>query len=76
MHSSPNWLLEYPAGNRYQPVSLSFEVEVSEGTLHRTAETTEYGYHTAEEITHMDVVEHHRERIADAFMGSAAPFVR
>jgi hypothetical protein len=39
-------------------------------------ETTEYGYFTPDEIERMDLMEHHRQRIADALAEQVAAFVR
>ncbi len=76
VYSNPHWLLEYADGTRCQMVGLSFEAEPIGGALGLSDETTEYGYFAADEIARMDVMDHHRERIADAFAGAASPFVR
>jgi hypothetical protein len=57
-------------------VALNFETQVIGGKLGLSNETTEYGYFTPDEIKSMDLMEHHRERIADALAGQAAAFVR
>jgi 8-oxo-dGTP pyrophosphatase MutT (NUDIX family) len=76
VYSSPHVLLVYPDGNRTQIVGFLFEAGVVAGELGLSDETTEAGYFTPEEIDHLDVVEHHRERIADAFAGGEAAIVR
>jgi 8-oxo-dGTP pyrophosphatase MutT (NUDIX family) len=76
VYSSPHWLLEYADGARCQMVGLCFEAEPIGGALGLSDETTAYGYFTAAEIASMDVMDHHRERIADAFVGAVRPFVR
>jgi len=76
VYSSPDFLLEYADGHRHQIVALNFEVQVIGGALGLSNETTEYGYFTPDEIKSMDLMEHHRERIADALAGQAAAFVR
>ncbi len=76
VYSSPHRILEYADGNRWQLVALSFEAEVLGGELQITDETTEVGYFTLAEIAHMDLLEHHRERIADALVGQVATFVK
>lgn len=76
VYSSPHRLLEYADGNRYHLVSLSFEAEVTGGELRLSDETTAFGYFTPREIEEMDLMPHHRERIADAVAGKAEAFVR
>jgi ADP-ribose pyrophosphatase YjhB (NUDIX family) len=76
VYSSPNVLLEYADGNRQHLVGLFFEAEVIGGTLGLSAETTAAGYFTTDEIARLDLLAHHRERIADAFVGQTAAFVR
>ena len=44
VYTSPNIMVEYADGNRVQPVSFSFEAEVTGGELSLSDETTEYGY--------------------------------
>lgn len=76
VYSSPHRIFEYADGRRTQFVILSFECEVIGGELALTNETTEYGYFSPEELSGMDVMEHHRERIADALAEAEMPFIR
>jgi 8-oxo-dGTP pyrophosphatase MutT (NUDIX family) len=76
VYSSPDRLIEYADGSRFQLVSFSFEAEVTGGMLGLSDETTEYGYFLPVEIEQMDLMEHHQERIADAFAGQVTTFVR
>ena len=69
IYTSPDILVEYPDGNKIQPVAFSFEVEVTGGTLGLSDETTEVGYFTIEEMEKMDMMEHHVQRIYDALEG-------
>jgi ADP-ribose pyrophosphatase YjhB (NUDIX family) len=75
IYSSPHMLLTYADGNRYHMVNLCFEAEVQAGTLELSNETTEAGYFTPSEIEIMDVMEHHRQRIADALSGQKETFL-
>ena len=75
VYSSPHMLLTYADGNQYQIVALSFEAEIEDGTLTLSDETTDAGYFTPAEIEEMDVMEHHRQRIADALSGQNEPIV-
>jgi ADP-ribose pyrophosphatase YjhB (NUDIX family) len=76
VYSSPHRLVEYPDGNRYQIVALNFEAEPRGGALTISDETTDYGYFSWDEITRMDVMETHVERLTDVFSGQPTPFVR
>ena len=76
VYSSPHRLFEYADGRRTQFVMLCFECEVIGGALTLTNETTEYGYFSPDSLGDMDIMEHHKERIADAFAGAATPFIR
>ena len=66
IYTTPDLLIEYPDGNKIQPVSFSFEVEVIGGELVLTDETLDVGYYTVAEIEAMDTYEHHLFRIHDA----------
>ncbi|MBA3869780.1 MAG: NUDIX domain-containing protein [Anaerolineae bacterium] len=76
VYSTPNQILTYADGNRWQIISHSFEAEVIGGELVLSDETTEFGYFTPDEIAGMDVMEHHRERIADGLSRQSAAFIR
>jgi ADP-ribose pyrophosphatase YjhB (NUDIX family) len=76
VYSSPHRLVEYPDGNRYHIVALNFEAEAIGGALTISDETTEYGYFSWDEITRMDVMETHVERLTDIFYGHSVPVVR
>jgi 8-oxo-dGTP pyrophosphatase MutT (NUDIX family) len=76
VYSSPDFLLEYADGRRHQIVALNFEVKVIGGELGLSNETSEYGYFAPDEIERMDLMEHHRQRIADALAEQVAAFVR
>ncbi len=76
VYSSPHRLLEYPDGNRYQVVGLCFEVELMGGILTQSDETTEFGYFTVDNIAGLDIHDHHRERIQDAWANAARAFMR
>jgi ADP-ribose pyrophosphatase YjhB (NUDIX family) len=76
VYSNPHRLIEYADGNRVHVVALHFEAEPVDGILGLSDETTAYGYFTQAEIVSMNVIEHHRERIEDAFAFRPAAFVR
>ena len=76
VYTSPDLIVEYPDGNKFQIVGFSFEAQVMGGELGLSDETTDYGYFTPDQIESMDLMEHHRERIADALAGQTTAFVR
>ncbi|HEY1389426.1 MAG TPA: NUDIX domain-containing protein [Ktedonobacterales bacterium] len=76
VYTSPDWLIAYADGNRYQLVSFCFAAKVAGGALQLSDETLEYGYFSWQEIEHLDVIDNHRERIADAFAHNPTTFVR
>jgi 8-oxo-dGTP pyrophosphatase MutT (NUDIX family) len=66
IYTSPNLIIEYADGNRWQPVAMTFEVEVIGGELSLSDETTDYGYFSVDSLDDLDLMEHHLERIQDA----------
>lgn len=76
VYSNPHQIVEYPDGNRIHLISLCFEVRPTGGALATSDETTAFGYFELGEISSMDVLPNHRERITDAFAHSTAPFIR
>ena len=72
VYTSPDRIIEYPDGNRIQPVAFSFEAEVLGGELGLSEETTDYGYFTAQEMDALDLMEYHKERIEDAIQNYVA----
>jgi len=76
IYTSPDMVLEYADGNRFQIVAMSFEAEVVGGELTLSSETTEFGYFAPQQIKSMDLVEHHVQRINDAVANQTAAFVR
>jgi len=76
VYTSPTWLVMYADGNSYQVVSFCFEASVVGGMLRLSDETLEYGYFSLQEVQQLDVIENHRERIADAFAHNPTTFLR
>ena len=76
VYTSPNIMVEYADGNRVQPVSFSFEAEVTGGELSLSDETTEYGYFCVNDLDAVDLLEHHRLRIEDAIQLQSGAFFR
>jgi len=76
VYSSPNWLVEYPDGNRVQIVAVNFEVEWVSGELKNTHEVSEFGYFTLPEIDNLNLMINHHQRIVDAFEKKQEAFIR
>lgn len=76
VYSTPHRITVYADGNRAQYVSLMFEVDPVGGTLGLSDETTDVGYFSTGEIQTMDVIDPHRERIADALAGETSAIVK
>jgi ADP-ribose pyrophosphatase YjhB (NUDIX family) len=76
IYSSPDWLVEYPDGKRVQIIAICFEVEVTGGQLTINNEANEFGYFSLEELDNLDLMMHHRQRIADAFSEQCEAFIR
>ena len=66
IYTTPDLLIEFPDGNKIQPVAFSFEAEITGGELGLSDETIAFGWYTVAEIEAMDTVEHHVTRIHDA----------
>jgi len=76
IYTSPDRITAYADGNRFQYVSMLFDVTVEGGTLGLSDETTEVGYFTEAEIASLDLMSNHRERIPDIFAGQDAAYIR
>jgi len=76
VYSSPHRIIEYADGNRFQIIGVMFGVEVLGGELTLNEEVSEFAYCTPSEIAGLDMMEHHRERIADALAHQEQPFIR
>ena len=76
VYSSPDFVLDYGERGRFQVVALNFEVETVGGALGLSDETTEVGYFTEQEIADLDLLEHHRPRVTDAFADGPATCIR
>jgi len=76
IYTSPHRITVYNDGNRFQFVSFSFAAKIIAGTPGLSDEVTEIGYFTRADMATLTMVEPHRERIADAFAGQAAAFIR
>lgn len=71
IYTSPDLIIEYDDGNRWQPVAITFEVEVVGGRLRLSDETTDYGFFRVDSLDDVDLMEHHLERVQDAVKNSS-----
>lgn len=76
VYTSPDRLVTYPDGNRWQVVAVCFAAEVVDGTLGLSDETTEYGYFSPAQLADLDIMENHRERILDTLADQPAAFIK
>ena len=76
IYSNPNILVVYSDNSRHHSVTLSFEVEIIEGKLRLSSETSAYGYYSREEMEGLDMMNLDRERMIDAFARQTEPFIR
>ena len=76
IYTSPDLIVEFPDGNRIQPVAASFGAEVVSGELGLSDETIDHGYYTLAETDTIDLMEHHKERIQDAMKFLEAAVVK
>ena len=56
IYTTPDLLVEYPDGNKIQPVAFSFEVEITGGELGLSDETTDFGWYTLADMEAMDIM--------------------
>ena len=69
VYSDPDQLVIYPDGNKVFLVVLGFEVEVIDGVLGLSDETTDVGYFTLAEMESMPMHGNHKSRVEDALLG-------
>lgn len=72
VYSNPDQLVIYKDGAKAFFVVLNFEVEVLEGTLGLSNETTAFGWFTLEEMRSMQIHANHTLRVEDAMRGGDA----
>lgn len=69
VYSNPDQLVIYNDGNKVFMVVLNFEVEIIEGELGLSNETTEVGYFSLAEMENMLMHGQHKNRVEDAISG-------
>lgn len=76
VYSDPNKLIVYPDGHKVHIVALSFEAEIISGTPGLSNEVTDWGYFSLEEMSKMEMLGGHLDRIRDIFTMQVAAFVK
>ncbi len=69
VYSNPDQLVIYKDGNKAFFVVLNFEVQVLEGELGLSDETTAFGWFSLEEMETMPIHANHKIRVEDAMRG-------
>lgn len=72
VYSNPDQLVIYKDGNKAFFVVLNFEVEVLDGTIGLSDETTDFGWFSLEEMDTMSIHANHKLRVEDALLGGDA----
>ncbi len=72
VYSNPDQLVIYKDGNKAFFVVLNFEVQVLEGELGLSDETTDFGWFSLEEMETMPIHANHKARVEDAMFGGDA----
>lgn len=76
VYSNPDQLIIYPDGNKVFVVALSFEAEITGGTLGLSNETTEAGFFSVNAMETMPMLGNHKLRVEDALLNQAQAFIK
>ena len=76
VYSDPNYLIEYEDGNRVQVVAINFEASITGGEIGLRNETTAINYFPLDEISQMELMLNHKQRILDTLTGQTEAFIR
>ena len=74
--STPHRVTYDADGHRWQTVSATFLTAMTGGTLGLSDDTTDVGFFSLEERAQLDLIDPHRERVQDSFVGQEAALVR
>ena len=69
VYSNPDQLVIYNDGNKAFFVVLNFEVQVLEGEVGLSDETTAFGWFSLADMETMPIHAHHKLRVEDAMLG-------
>jgi 8-oxo-dGTP pyrophosphatase MutT (NUDIX family) len=76
IYTSPDVIIEYEDGNRWQSVGFNFEAVVTGGELSRKEETVNLGYFPINSLEDLDLMENQMERILDAAKNLPAAIIK
>ena len=76
IYTSPNMIVTYKDGNRWQSIGISFEAEVTGGEMQLSDETIDIGYFPIDSLGDLDILEDLLERIQDAVMHSPRAIIK
>ena len=76
VYSNRDQLVVYKDGAKVQMLVLSFEAEITGGTLGLSNETTDARYFTFSEIDSLDMHDRHKDRVLDARQNAPLPLMR
>ena len=76
VYSDPNFLIEYEDGNCVQVVAINFEASITGGEIGLRNETTAINYFPLDEISQMELMLNHKQRILDTLTGQTEAFIR
>jgi ADP-ribose pyrophosphatase YjhB (NUDIX family) len=76
VYSNPDQLVIYPDGNKAHFVVMNFEVEIVDGELGLSNETSDVGYFSPAEIASMPMHNRHADRVTDALTNQTEAYIR
>ncbi len=76
VYSNRDQLVVYKDGAKVQMIVLSFEAEITSGTLGLSNETTDARYFTFAEIESLEMHDRHKDRVLDALQNAPVPAIR
>ena len=76
VYSNPDQLVIYNDGNKAFFVVLNFEVQVLEGEVGLSDETTAFGWFSLEEMESMPIHANHKARVEDALRNSPEALIK
>ena len=76
VYSNPDMLLTYASGARYHLISHNFLVEQVAGEPGTSDEVTAWGWYGPADFDALDLMPHHRQRLADVYARQVEAFIR
>ena len=76
IYTSPDVIIEYEHGNRWQSIGINFEAKVMGGEMSRSEETLELGFFPVDSLGDLKLMENQMERIQDAMQNLPGAIVK